>query len=166
MSIRSLPSGLNSQPALIDQCRARDFVLPQVATTLSHNPPNRHVVRCEECLRIARALRAAWRTDSRTVRTKLDEVAASSRPRSTTGRCRVVASIAAMPDSEMTTLLDAHYPEVAEAKRRWDEHEQVTGHHVPLHAGWVLSAYGLGEELEELPRPSISYRPAAYRASD
>ena len=100
---------------------------------------------CEECNRIARALREAWRADNRAVRVKVQEVAASSGRDPRQLVVGWVSSLAAMPDTEMTTLLEAHYPEVARAKRQRDQHQAATGHIVPLHAGWTLTAY-FGEE--------------------
>ena len=97
---------------------------------------------CEECLRIASALRAAWQTDKRALRDKLQSVAASSGRDPDQLRLGWVSSIAAMPDDEMRTLLDAHYPTVARVNRDRASHEAATGHVVPLHAGWVLAAYG------------------------
>ena len=97
--------------------------------------------RCEECSKIARALRVAWRADARELRTRARDVALS------TGRglgqfsVGWVFSVAAMPDDEMKVLLDSHYPRVAEASRLRDAHENATGH--SLKAWWVLSQYGL-----------------------
>lgn len=98
--------------------------------------------RCEECLRIARALKSAWRADKSALREKLQSVAASSGRDPDQLRLGWVSSIAAMSDDEMRTLLDAHYPTVARVNRDRASHEAATGHVVPLHAGWVLAAYG------------------------
>jgi hypothetical protein len=40
-----------------------------------------------------------------------------------------------MPEREMRTLLQAHYPSAIEARRQKAEHEAATGHSVRLH-GW------------------------------
>jgi hypothetical protein len=41
-----------------------------------------------------------------------------------------------MPPDEQMTLMKAHYPRTAEARRRKREHETLTGHSVHVH-GWT-----------------------------
>jgi hypothetical protein len=43
-----------------------------------------------------------------------------------------------MPDDEMQTLLESHYPRVAEARRNKEQHETATGHSVILHGRSML----------------------------
>ena len=94
---------------------------------------------CEECLRLVRVLEAARRADNQALRTRLRSVAASS------GRDFVefgigwVFSVAAMPEDEMKVLLQSHYPRLAEANRKREEHEAASGH--SLKGWWMLSQY-------------------------
>ena len=91
------------------------------------------------CLRLARTLVAARRADNLALRTRLRSVAVSS------GRDFVqfgvgwVFSVAAMPDDEMKGLLQSHYPKLAEANRKREEHEAASGH--SLKGWWMLSQY-------------------------
>lgn len=101
---------------------------------------------CEECRRIARALRAAWRADRQVLRVKFRDVAASSGRDVRQLGLSWVFSITTMPDDEMRLLLETHYPHVADARRQRDEHEAATGHAVSLH-GWTAALYG-GDLLE------------------
>ena len=98
--------------------------------------------RCEECERIARDLRLALRADTRALRAKMHEVAAASGRNVQQLKVGWVFSIANMPDEEMKAVLASHYPEVARARRRRDEHEGATGHSVPLHGWSSHSFYG------------------------
>jgi len=56
-----------------------------------------------------------------------------------------IFSIANMPDDEMRALLESHYPQLAEAKRRSEEHETASGH--SLRAWWMASNY-MADETE------------------
>jgi hypothetical protein len=67
---------------------------------------------CEECTRIARALRLAWRADTRALRDKMQQVAAASGRNVQQLEVGWVFSIANMPDDEMNAMLESHYPEV------------------------------------------------------
>jgi hypothetical protein len=89
--------------------------------------------RCEECLRIAQALRAAWRDDARALRTRVQDVAASSGRSVRQFGIGWVMSVAAMPEPEMQLLLASHYPRVADANRNRAHHETSSGHSL---AGW------------------------------
>ena len=93
---------------------------------------------CEECGRIARAIRDAGRADGERLRARMERVAESSGRDLSHLRLGWVRSIASMPDDEMTTLLQSHYPELAKAQRRRDEHELATGHSVRLHGWWAM----------------------------
>ena len=44
-------------------------------------------------------------------------------------------SLARMPDSEFDSLQSARYPRVAEVRRKWKEHETLSGH-PGLGNGW------------------------------
>lgn len=55
-----------------------------------------------------------------------------------------VFSVATMPDDEMATLLELHYPTLAEAERKRAEHERVSGH--SLKAWRILPNYGFHEK--------------------
>jgi hypothetical protein len=88
---------------------------------------------CDECRRLFRALRVAWRTDTRAVRAKMHDVAASSGRDLRQFGVSWVFSIAEMPNAEMRYVLDSHYPHVAEARREGEEHEAASGHSLK---GW------------------------------
>jgi hypothetical protein len=60
---------------------------------------------CEECGRIARALRDAWRADNRALRAKMQQVAAASGRNVQQLKVGWVFSIANMPDDEMNAVL-------------------------------------------------------------
>ena len=47
--------------------------------------------------------------------------------------------ITAMPEDEMKVLLHSHYPKLAEANRKREEHEAASGH--SLKGWWMLSQY-------------------------
>jgi hypothetical protein len=81
------------------------------------------------------SLQAAWRTDNQTLRSKLSDVAATSGRDFRQLGLRWVFSVAEMPDEEMRTLLESHYPKVAEAKQRREEHEKASGHSL---SGWYM----------------------------
>ena len=98
---------------------------------------------CAECLKIATALQGAWRADNRTLRTKLRDVAASSGRDVRQFGVGWVFSVANMPDQEMRMLLESHYPTVAEARRRREEHEKTSGH--SLNRWYMLLNYAPDE---------------------
>jgi hypothetical protein len=104
---------------------------------------------CDECVRIARALRLAWRADNRALRAKMQQVAAASGRNVQQLNVGWVFSIANMPDDEMNAVLESHYPEVTRARRRRHEHEAATGHSVPLH-GWSSNAFYRDDEPDQL----------------
>ncbi len=105
---------------------------------------------CEECLRIAHALRRAWRADNRELRAKMQQVAAASGRDVQQLKVGWVFSIANMPDDEMNAMLDSHYPEVTRARRHRDEHEAATGHSVRLH-GWSSNSFYGDDESDRSP---------------
>jgi hypothetical protein len=45
-----------------------------------------------------------------------------------------------MPTGEMKTLLDAHHPRIAAARRKRAEHEALTGHSVYTN-GWRVALF-------------------------
>ena len=94
---------------------------------------------CAECLRHARALRAAWEADNRALRTKVRELAAESGRDIRQFGLRWVFSLAEMPDDEMKALLDAHYPKLSVARHASEEHETATGH--SLKGWWAALPY-------------------------
>jgi hypothetical protein len=95
---------------------------------------NQHFA-CAECERIFRELRAAFLIDAKQVKERLRETAESSGRDVERFRTAWVQSVAKMPEREMRTLLQAHYPSAIEARRQKAEHEAATGHSVRLH-GW------------------------------
>jgi len=98
---------------------------------------------CAECLRIAKALRGAWRADAQKLRAKVRDAAVSSGRDPREFGIGWVFSVARMPDEEMRALLEAHYPTVAETTRRREEHEKLTGH--SLKAWSMFSSYSADE---------------------
>jgi hypothetical protein len=96
---------------------------------------------CEECGRLARALRIAWRADNRVLRTRLRDVAVSSGRDIRQLGIGWVFSVATMPDEEMRVVLESHYPRVADATRKREAHETASGH--SLKGWWMLFHYGL-----------------------
>jgi hypothetical protein len=98
---------------------------------------------CEECRRLARALQVAWRVDNQALQARLRDVAVSSGRDLRQFGVGWVFSVATMPDDEMRVLLKSHYPTVAEAKRRGEEHETASGH--CLRAWWMLLQYSSDE---------------------
>jgi len=94
--------------------------------------------RCEECERLARALRRASRTDRNRLRGRLESLARTSGRDVDQVRLQWVRSIASMPDDEMTKLLESHYAEVAKLKQEREQHETETGHSVRLQDLWAL----------------------------
>jgi len=97
------------------------------------------VVTCDECRRLVRTLRAAWRADASAIRTRLARAADSAGRDAAQFAIGWVFSVAKMPDDEMKTLLDAHYPTVSDANRKREAHETASGH--SLKGWWVLSHY-------------------------
>jgi hypothetical protein len=94
-------------------------------------------------LKIARALQGAWQADHQALRAKLRDVAATSGRDARQLGVRWVFSVAEMPDQEMRFLLESHYPNVAAARRRREEHERASGHSLK---GWyMLLSYAPGE---------------------
>jgi hypothetical protein len=102
-------------------------------------------LQCAECLRHARALRAAWQADNRALRTKIRDLAAVSGRDLRQVGLKWVFSLAAMPDEEMRVLLDAHYPKVTAARQESEEHETATGHSLK---GWWAALQYWPDELE------------------
>ena len=82
--------------------------------------------RCEECLRIARALRSAWLADNRALRTRMRDAASSADRDLREFGVSWVFSVARMADDEKDVLLKSHYPKVAEVTRKREEHESAT----------------------------------------
>ena len=95
--------------------------------------------KCAECLRLVRMLEAARRADKQALRTRLRSVAASSDRDFVQFGIGWVFSITAMPEDEMKVLLHSHYPKLAEANRKREEHEAASGH--SLKGWWMLSQY-------------------------
>jgi hypothetical protein len=94
--------------------------------------------RCQECERIARAMRRAFRADSGHLRSRMERLAETSGRDVNQVRLDWVRSIATMPDEEMNTLLDSHYAEAAKLKPQREQHEHATGHSIRLQGLWVL----------------------------
>jgi hypothetical protein len=46
-----------------------------------------------------------------------------------------VQSLSQLPDDEFNSLQYMHYPQVAEAQRRWEEHATIAGH-TPVSRTW------------------------------
>ena len=100
-------------------------------------------VQCEECLKVIRALKVAWRADNQALRTRLRRVATSSGRDLRQFGVEWVMSVATMPDDEMKVLLESHYPRVAEAERLREEHETATGHTMK---GWWMAQHYMPDE--------------------
>ena len=102
------------------------------------------VFSCDECRRLVRALRTAWRDDSRALRTRFSQTAGAAGRDVRQFTVGWIFSVATMPDDEMKALLDTHYPKVADANRKREAHETESGH--SLNGWWVLSQYMPDEE--------------------
>ena len=89
--------------------------------------------RCTECERLARAFQDAWRSDQEDVRLHFHETSAGRDPGAFLQQW--VMSLAKMPDDEFESLQGAGYPRVAEVRRKWAEHEALSGHS-GLKNGW------------------------------
>src|SRR5262249_47735188 len=122
----------------IDHLASRRPLLISGRQPMPTSPPLHH---CEECSKIARALRVALQADTRELRTRARDVAVSTGRELRQFSVVSVFSVAAMPDNKLKTSPDSHSPRVAEASRLRDAHETATGH--SLKAWWVLSQYGL-----------------------
>jgi hypothetical protein len=96
---------------------------------------------CVECDGIAGALRAAWRGDKRELIARLREVAASSGRDTHHLAISWVFSVASMPEHEMKTLLDSHYPRLTQATQQRDKHRQASGHSVTLAGSLAAAMY-------------------------
>lgn len=84
--------------------------------------------RCSECERLAREFQDAWRSDHQDVRRHFRETARAAGRDPEAFLAEWVASVAQMPDDEFESLQSGRYPRVAEVRRRWKEHETVSGH--------------------------------------
>jgi len=91
---------------------------------------------CAECADILQALLSDFHVDHREVRQRLRETADASGRTLEEMRNVLIASVGTMPPDEQRTLMKAHYPRTAEARRRKAEHETLTGHSVHMH-GWA-----------------------------
>jgi len=100
---------------------------------------------CPECFTLATALQGAWHADNQALRIKLRDVAANSGRDFQQFGFQWVMSVTEMPDEEMRVLLESHYPTVAEAKRRCEEHEKATGHSL---RGWYMRSSYFGNQPE------------------
>ena len=100
-------------------------------------------VPCAECLRIGLALQAARRADKQALRAKFREVADKSGRDVREFGLTWVFSVANMPDEDMKLLLESHYPTLAKAKRRREEHEKASGH--SPHGWYMLTHYAPDE---------------------
>jgi len=108
-------------------------------TPVQNLPAHFQHFHCAECRRLVRALNTAWKADNHELRTRLRDVAAAAGRDASEFGVGWVFSIAKMPDDEMRALLESHYPQLAEAKRRSEEHETASGH--SLKAWWMASSY-------------------------
>jgi len=97
------------------------------------------VFQCDECWKIARALREASRDDHLALRGRLRDVARASGRDIKQFGVDWVYSVAAMPDDEMKALLDAHHPHLAEVTRQRLAHEAASGH--SLKGWWMAFQY-------------------------
>jgi hypothetical protein len=88
---------------------------------------------CAECAAILRALLDEFHVDHRELRQRLRETAKASGRTVEEMRTAWVTSVSAMPPDEQHTLMKAHYPRAADARRRRKEHEAATGHSVYMH---------------------------------
>src|SRR5437867_738857 len=93
--------------------------------------------KCEECGAILRALLDSFHVDMKELRRRLRETAQASGRSVEEMRNVWLSSVSSMPVAEMQTLMRAHYPRAAEARRRKAEHEALTGHSVHVH-GWPV----------------------------
>jgi len=100
--------------------------------------------RCEECGAIVKEMQSAWETDSRDVRQRLRQVAASSGRDISQFSIDWIRSVIQLPDDEMQVLLKSHYPRVAAARQKQTVHETTTGHSVSVHGSWSLMPPGSG----------------------
>jgi len=91
---------------------------------------------CAECADILRTLLNDFHVDHRELRRRLRETADASGRSVEQMRNALIASVGKMPPDERKTLVKAHYPRTAEARRRKAEHETLTGHSVHMH-GWA-----------------------------
>lgn len=103
---------------------------------------------CLECRHIARALQTAWRLDADVLRARLVDVAQASRVDVFEFDIHWVFSLATMPDAEMKSLLESHYPKVREAMQQRSEHERLSGHSVMWQGWWTAPPYGAWIEPE------------------
>jgi hypothetical protein len=85
-------------------------------------------LRCTECEGLARELQDAWRSDQQDIRVDFRQTAQSAGRDPETFLLPWVMSLAQMPDSEFDSLQSARYPRVAEVRRKWKEHETLSGH--------------------------------------
>ena len=90
---------------------------------------------CEECGAVLEALLNSFHVDLREVRHRLRETADATGRSIEEMRDAWVSSVAKMAPDEKQTLLRAHYPRCADARRKKAEHEALTGHSVHTH-GW------------------------------
>jgi hypothetical protein len=100
---------------------------------------------CPECRHIARTLQTAWRHDSDVLRARLVDVANASGVDVFQFDVHWVFSLAEMPDRDMKSLLDSHYPQVREAMQLRTEHERLTGHSVMWNVWWTPQSHGWHE---------------------
>jgi hypothetical protein len=95
-----------------------------------------HDFECAECAEILRALLNDFHVDHRDVRARFRETAKASGRNLAEMRIAWTNSVGRMPPDEQMTLMKNHYPRLAEARRRKQEHEIETGHAVRVH-GWA-----------------------------
>src|SRR5207244_10851620 len=108
---------------------------PLEATGLYSAVPQSWQLRCAECEGLARALQGAWRSDQQDIRAHFHQTARSAGRDPETFLLPWVMSLARMPDSEFDSLQSARYPRVAQVRRKWKEHETLSGH-PGLGNGW------------------------------
>jgi hypothetical protein len=100
---------------------------------------------CEQCGAIVRELRDAWRAG----RMRFRETWLSSGRDLQDFRKALISLLPEVLDDEVrqAELLQAHFPDVAEAERRKAEHEALTGHSVHKD-GWRSAGFhGLSDLL-------------------
>lgn len=107
-------------------------------------------MRCTECERLPREFHEAWRADQQDVRARFHETAEVEGREPEVFVQQWVMSLAQMPDDEFDSLQCARYPRVGDVRRKWKEHEILSGH-PGLGNGWraafifdavVRSGYG------------------------
>jgi hypothetical protein len=85
---------------------------------------------CDECGAILRGFRDAVRLDEQDLKKHLHQTANASGREPDQMRVAWVSSVASAPTEEMHTIIRAHYPRIADLRRKQAEYEALTGHSV------------------------------------